>query len=341
MFKFSCAQIYFDSETRKIYLTWRIHLGLLTGKMIFDDSVTHKIYFDSETRLDDLRLDSLRLRSRFSLAYWAIILAYSAESTFCFSARLRFKATILRLRCRRIGVIKRWILGAANFSFLPSLALSGLRTTYLRTSSSLVKLNSFLILLALLGPRTLGTILLVKPSISCSPFFTITKASTLKLLSTMQPLTDFRLRSPLRLSLKNLFPKTDRTFRPDIGAREVRFDRPLKCCALTYNDSVCGAEMGQETELTFHSSPRQLASTSCEIRLSMNGLSFLSSSMSINFWAPVAGFEIFNYSKEKKKVKNWSELRTWISSYFCVSDLIGRIRLAADQVKTISGIQGV
>jgi len=40
----------------------------------------------------------------------------------------------------------------------------------------------------------------VRPSISSSPFLTMTSESTLRLLSTMQPLTDLRRRSPERRS---------------------------------------------------------------------------------------------------------------------------------------------
>lgn len=51
---------------------------------------------------------------------------------------------------------------------LPSL-VRGLLTTYCLTSSSLDRLNSLRILLALLGPRRRGTVLSVSPGMSFSP----------------------------------------------------------------------------------------------------------------------------------------------------------------------------
>lgn len=53
-------------------------------------------------------------------------------------------------------------------SVLPSL-VRGLLTTYCLTSSSLDKLKSLRILLALLGPRRRGTVLSVSPGMSFSP----------------------------------------------------------------------------------------------------------------------------------------------------------------------------
>jgi hypothetical protein len=71
--------------------------------------------------------------------------------------------------------------------------------TYFLTSSSLDKLKSLRILEALLGPLILGFSTSVKPGKSLSPFFTITKFRTERSGLTMQPRTDFLLRSPLRL----------------------------------------------------------------------------------------------------------------------------------------------
>jgi hypothetical protein len=71
--------------------------------------------------------------------------------------------------------------------------------TYLRTSSSLLRLKSLRILEALFGPLILGFSMSVKPGRSFSPFFTITKFSTDRSGLTMQPRTDFLRRSPLRL----------------------------------------------------------------------------------------------------------------------------------------------
>lgn len=53
-------------------------------------------------------------------------------------------------------------------SVSPSL-FRGLRTTYCLTSSSLARLKSLRILLALLGPRRRGTVVSVRPGISFSP----------------------------------------------------------------------------------------------------------------------------------------------------------------------------
>lgn len=52
--------------------------------------------------------------------------------------------------------------------YLPSFA-RGLLTTYCLTSSSLARLKSLRILLALLGPRRRGTVLSVSPGMSFSP----------------------------------------------------------------------------------------------------------------------------------------------------------------------------
>ncbi len=52
---------------------------------------------------------------------------------------------------------------------LPSFCFNGFLITYLRTSSSFFKLNNLRILLALFGPKRLGTTRFVSPSISCSP----------------------------------------------------------------------------------------------------------------------------------------------------------------------------
>ena len=64
--------------------------------------------------------------------------------------------------------------------YIPSFAVSGLLTTYCLTSSSFDKLKSFLILLALLGPRRRGTVLSVTPGISWSPFFNLKKEDNIR-----------------------------------------------------------------------------------------------------------------------------------------------------------------
>merc|ERR1711893_458108 len=145
------------------------------------------------------RLSSLASLASFCL--WAKILEYSAAARRFFSARLLFRATLCLFLCRTPGVTRRWILGALYLCFLPSLAGRGRLMTYWVTSSSLVKLNSFLILEALLGPSLLGMVLSVRPGISASPFLTMAMERTERFPSTMHPRTDFLLRSPSRLGL--------------------------------------------------------------------------------------------------------------------------------------------
>lgn len=65
------------------------------------------------------------------------------------------------------GVIRRWIFGAfLRCLVLPSFKGKGRLTTYCLTSSSFPKLNNFLILDALFGPRRRGIVVSVKPGIS-------------------------------------------------------------------------------------------------------------------------------------------------------------------------------
>ena len=92
---------------------------------------------------------------------------------FIFLSTLFLRAIRRRLCCRARGVTRRWILGALVLGFLPSL-FRGFRTTYWRTSSSLERLKSLRILLALLGRRQRGTVVSMSPGISFSPFFTMT-----------------------------------------------------------------------------------------------------------------------------------------------------------------------
>ena len=66
------------------------------------------------------------------------------------------------------------------------------------TSSSLVKSKSLRILVARFGPNRFGLTVSVTPSNSCSPFFTMLNASTLRSMPTIHPLTLFLLRSPVR-----------------------------------------------------------------------------------------------------------------------------------------------
>merc|ERR1719470_612107 len=154
---------------------------------------------DSRRDADLLRFGSLASLASFCL--WAKILANSAAASLFFSPLLLLSASLWRLRWSITGVTSLCTLGAANFCFLPSFRGRGLLITYWQTSSSLVKLNSFLILLALLGPSLLGMVLSVSPGISASPFLTMAMERTAKLPSTMHPRTDFLLRSPSRLGL--------------------------------------------------------------------------------------------------------------------------------------------
>lgn len=72
--------------------------------------------------------------------------------------------------CRPLHIIVHLPIEQASYTiYLPSFCGRGLLTTYWRTSSSLDRLNSFLILLALLGPRRRGMVVSVRPGMSFSP----------------------------------------------------------------------------------------------------------------------------------------------------------------------------
>lgn len=66
------------------------------------------------------------------------------------------------------------------------------------TSSSLPKPKNLRILVALLGPNLFGNTLSVRPGISSSPCLMTLNANTDRSIATMQPLTLFLLRSPVR-----------------------------------------------------------------------------------------------------------------------------------------------
>merc|ERR1719340_544857 len=119
---------------------------------------------DSRREADLLRLASLASFASFCL--WARIFAYSAAANLFISPLLLLRASLCLFLWSITGVTRRWTLGAANFCFLPSLRGRGLLITYWQTSSSLVRLNSFLILLARLGPSLRGIVLSVSPGIS-------------------------------------------------------------------------------------------------------------------------------------------------------------------------------
>ena len=86
------------------------------------------------------------------------------SENFCLSKPMHkcYKLMTFDIRCRQRVIIKGNLL-------LLSVAASGRLTTYCLTSSSLLRLNSLRILLALFGPRRLGIVLSVRPGISCSP----------------------------------------------------------------------------------------------------------------------------------------------------------------------------
>ena len=91
--------------------------------------------------VDDLLLDNLLfLSSLASFALFARSLAYSAASARDFSPALRLRESRCLFRCRRTGVISRWILGALYRWGFPSFCGSGLLMMYCRTSSSFVRL---------------------------------------------------------------------------------------------------------------------------------------------------------------------------------------------------------
>ena len=71
----------------------------------------------------------------------------------------------------------------------------------IRLTSSFLRAKSFLILLALLGPKRLGTSKSVRPGISFSPFLAMDKAKTAISFPTIHPLIDFLRLSPVLLGL--------------------------------------------------------------------------------------------------------------------------------------------
>ena len=66
-------------------------------------------------------------------------------------------------------------------------------------------------LLALLGPSLLGTVVSVKPGISCSPFLETVTDKDLISGPTIHPLTDFLFLSPVLLALYPLDPGARRS----------------------------------------------------------------------------------------------------------------------------------
>ncbi|CAA6658858.1 unnamed protein product [Spirodela intermedia] len=121
------------------------------------------------------RLSLLLSLCSFSLAassFW-----YSAASDLALAILFFLSAILARFLCS----VRRYVL------------------TYLRTSSSLERLKSFLIFEALFGPLILGFSMSVNPGRSFSPFFTMTRLRTERSGLTMHPRTDFLRRSPFLL----------------------------------------------------------------------------------------------------------------------------------------------
>merc|ERR1719347_1964778 len=237
---------------------------------------------DLESLMDDLlRLSSACLFSLAPLTRVARSLAYSVDSSLFLARRARFRARLCLLRWSIVGVTSRWILGALVTGFLDlefSLGARGLLMTYWRTSSSLDRLKSLRILVALLGPRRRGTALSVRPGISLAPFLTIVQARTDRDPSTMQPRTDFLFRSPSRRGRKQEWPLLIRRRTRSFVRTPCFMGKP--CLSLppvilrTY---------------PLNSSPTSRRSTNAPMRFSMNTRILFSSSMSKSFWHPVAG----------------------------------------------------
>merc|ERR1719232_1727081 len=78
--------------------------------------------------------------------------------------------------------------------------------TYLRTSSSFVRLKIARILFARLGPRRRGTESSVRPATGESPSFTMARLRTAISCPTMHPRIDLRFLSPARRCLYPLCP---------------------------------------------------------------------------------------------------------------------------------------
>ena len=105
-----------------------------------------------------------------ALTDWMAVTRHEYTCQHTFSCACLFREALLLFLCSVRGVTRRWILGALLCD-LPSLP-SKVRLyvfTYLRTSSSLVRLKSFLILEALLGPLKRGLSSSVSPGNSPGP----------------------------------------------------------------------------------------------------------------------------------------------------------------------------
>ena len=115
------------------------------------------------------------------LNYWTIPLVYlEAKSRHykketIWKQSIKFKSVLPREQTYptdwfvgdKYVTVQRWA------SSEPSLAASGRRTTYWRTSSSFFKLNNLRIFDARFGPRRRGIVVSVSPGISCSPAHTM------------------------------------------------------------------------------------------------------------------------------------------------------------------------
>lgn len=121
---------------------------------------------------------------KFSM-FWRLFLFFLACSF--------FRAVRWRLYCRTRGGTKCWILGTLVLGFLP--LFRGFLTAYwLGIIFFRGRSKSLHILLVLLGPRREGTVVTVGPVMTFPPiYFLMTKLTTLKLASTVQPPNRFAL----------------------------------------------------------------------------------------------------------------------------------------------------
>ena len=257
-------------------------------------------FLDVECREEDVReaLEDLEDFRIFSLRIFASNLWYSCRLALDFSARFLFKALSFRFRCSLSGVINRWILGATVLG-VPSFFGGRLglvrRITYWRTSSSLLKLNIFLILLATLGPKVLGLIESVSPGISPSPAFIILIQSTLrKCTSMIHPRIDLLLRSPFRF-------QAWKPWAPAGSSSLTRLVVSTPCFMGKPSLSLPAVILPMKP---FHSFPKKSISIRAPNRWSFKLLSFFSSLNSICIWLPVAGYAMLNFIFHNKLLKN-------------------------------------
>merc|ERR1712070_165274 len=124
----------------------------------------------------------------------------------------------------------------------------------------------------------------VRPGIGASPRFTTRRFSTERLWLTMQPRTDLRFFSPVRRWRQHLLPLVRR--------RRTRSGERTPCIMGKPCLSLPPVILKREPT---NSSPRESPSTSCAMRLSKKGRSFLSSSISMHFWRPVSEHAMLSF----------------------------------------------